>query len=105
MNNAPETAAEALALALQLVTQDRRASHGAMISTFERVAALWSAQLAGRDTEADPLMASEVCDLMELLKIARRPSGAFNPDDYVDGAGYAACGLECRAQEAWCGHE
>ena len=97
------TASAALQCAKTLVTQDRRATHGTMIYGFEKIARLWSAMLAGRDLAADPLEGSEVCDMMELLKIARRGSGQFNPDDYVDGAGYAACALECRHQEAWCG--
>ena len=99
----PETATDALLTALQLVTFERHASHGAMIEGFERIARIWSALLAGRDLEADPLEASEICDMMELLKIARRQSGAFNPDDYIDGAGYAACAFECRQNDAWAG--
>ena len=36
---------------------------------------------------------------MEGLKIARRYSGGFNADDYLDGAGYAACAYEVRKGE------
>jgi hypothetical protein len=32
--------------------------------------------------------------MMEGMKIARRYSGSHNVDDYVDGAGYAACAGE-----------
>ncbi len=97
----PNTASDALLEARALVTNDRRVSHGDMIDGFGRIARLWSALLADRDLEADPLEPSEVCDMMELLKVARRQSGDFNSDDYIDGAGYAACGFECRKQEAW----
>jgi hypothetical protein len=33
---------------------------------------------------------------MESMKIARRYTGAFNVDDYIDGAGYAACAGEVK---------
>ena len=93
----PETATDALLTALQLVTFNRRDTHGEMDAVFSRVADMWTAYLGKRDLDTTPLEPSEICDMMELLKIARRQSGAFNPDDYVDGSGYAACALECRA--------
>lgn len=34
---------------------------------------------------------------MELLKVARSVQGGYNPDDYVDGAAYAALRGECEA--------
>jgi hypothetical protein len=37
--------------------------------------------------------------MMECLKIARRYTGDFNPDDYVDGAGYSAVAGEVRAEQ------
>jgi hypothetical protein len=37
--------------------------------------------------------------MMELLKIARRKLGVLNPDDYVDGAGYAAVAFECAKEQ------
>jgi hypothetical protein len=37
--------------------------------------------------------------MMEALKIARRYSGAFNPDDYLDGAGYAGVAYEIKAMQ------
>ena len=42
---------------------------------------------------------SDVANLMELLKVARRKLGSFNPDDYVDGAGYSGVSYECRLAE------
>ena len=93
-----KTAFDVLTTATDLVGGDRKASHGAMAGTFDRIAALWSAYLGGRDNSDKPLTGSEVCDLMELLKIARRQDGTFNPDDYVDGAGYAACAFQCRCE-------
>jgi hypothetical protein len=45
------------------------------------------------------LFGSDVANLMEWLKIARRYSGWFNPDDYPDGAGYAGVAYEVRRGE------
>ena len=41
------------------------------------------------------LDAQDAANMMELFKVARRLTGVFNPDDFLDGAGYAAVGLEC----------
>lgn len=92
-------ASDILRQALELVTGGRAETHGEMVPGFEQVAALWTAYLQGRESFDAPLKPSEVCDLMELLKIARRQSGAFNPDDYTDGAGYSGCSYQCRVQE------
>ena len=37
--------------------------------------------------------------MMELMKIARRKSGALKKDNYIDGAGYAAVAFECAEKE------
>ena len=92
-----ETGADALWRALSLVAGERAGTHGDMVAGFAAIARLWNAYLAERLTR--PLAPSEIGDLMELLKIARRRQGGFNPDDYVDGAGYAACAFECRRTE------
>jgi hypothetical protein len=41
-----------------------------------------------------------VANLMEGLKIARRYTGKFNADDYIDGCGYSACAGEIAARLA-----
>lgn len=50
---------------------------------------------AGRD----PMKfdAHDVANMMEILKVARRYNGTFNPDNYVDGCGYSAVAYECAA--------
>ena len=40
--------------------------------------------------------------MMELLKIARRLTGTFNLDDYVDSVGYAAIAGELAARSVQC---
>ena len=70
---------------------DRATTHGNMMENHENIASLWDAYITNKfDTEAWTISALDVANMMELLKVARRQSGAHNIDDYIDGAGYAA---------------
>jgi hypothetical protein len=93
--NAKEIATKAA----DIVSGDRQATHGDMMANFNAIAEMWTALLkaAGKDPGSD-LDAHDVANMMEALKIARRYSGAFNVDDYVDGCGYAACAGDIRAR-------
>ncbi len=86
--------------AAALIADDRNAMHGDILDGFTRIAVLWTAQLriAGKPLPR-ALDAHDVANLMEGLKIARRYGGAFNLDDYVDGAGYAAVAGEIRQRQ------
>jgi hypothetical protein len=86
------------------VIQDRGATHGSKYENHAKIAAVWNGILdAAGKTPAKPLDAHDVATLMEGLKIARRFTGAFNDDDYLDAAGYAACAFEIRAHvlDSW----
>jgi len=79
-----------------LVGGDRAATHGDKLQNHQNIAALWQVFL---NQQLPPqchieLTALDVANMMELLKIARRMAGAHNIDDYIDGAGYAACAGE-----------
>lgn len=93
-------AAEIAARASELVGGDRAKTHGDKSENFNRIAAIWNGTLraAGISTSR-PLDGHDVCNLMETMKVARRYTGSFNVDDYVDGAGYAACAGEVLAQQ------
>tara|TARA_R110000737_G_scaffold90025_1_gene122452 strand:- start:101 stop:427 length:327 start_codon:yes stop_codon:yes gene_type:complete len=88
-------AKQVLDQALALLSGDRANTHGPMWENHENIAMLWNGYLHNRDT----LTASDVANMMELLKIARRKLGTFNEDDYVDGAGYAAVSLQCAEEK------
>ena len=88
-------AKEMLEEAIELVDGDRETPHGSMYKNHQNIARLWNGYLHDKDT----LTAQDVANMMELLKIARRKLGVFNPDDYKDGAGYASVALECREFE------
>ena len=83
---------EILNSALDCVTRDRAATHGDAERTFGLIAAYWSAHLD------QPVSATDVAVMMGLLKIARIKSTPGYADNWVDLAGYAACGGELAAE-------
>ena len=80
--------AEILDTAKDYVTRDRAAEHGDMEDNFSTIAEYWSTHLGCK------VSALDVSVMMTLLKVARIKSGPNNIDNYVDGAGYLACGGE-----------
>ena len=87
--------------AATLVGGDRAATHGDKRRNHAAIAAMWNGFLDARRIvgRADDLDAHDVANMMELLKVARRYTGGFNADDYIDGAGYAAVAYECGRPE------
>jgi len=80
---------EALRKAAGIVSGERDAQYGAPEDNFLRIAKLWSVIFEKEITKEDVAMA------MVAVKMARyvRKAG-FQPDTWVDIAGYAACGYE-----------
>lgn len=88
----PVTSAAGIArLAADLVGGDREHEHGAKEDNFQRIATMWNAWLDIRKSPDEPLNAHDVGVMMTILKLARTQSGSYNPDDYTDTCGYAAC--------------
>lgn len=83
------TRAEILATASQYVTQDRAATHGDAENNFRRIAELWNAYM-----DTDTITAIDVAVMLALLKVARIRSNPTHADNWIDIAGYAACGGE-----------
>lgn len=80
---------EALREAARLINGDRDAQYGRPIDNFGRIAKIWSVILGIEVTEEDVAMC------MTGLKIARYASkSGFQPDTWIDIAGYAGCGFE-----------
>ncbi len=95
------TAATIATEAVRLVGGNRAYMHGDKSLNFANTAALWNAILTsilrreGLDRSWLPILTPlDVANMLEAFKIARRYSGTHNLDDYIDGAGYAACGGE-----------
>ena len=70
------------------MTQDRNATHGEPENSFTVIADLWSTYLNLTIAPHD------VAVLMALLKVARLKTNPTNMDNWIDLAGYAACGAE-----------
>jgi hypothetical protein len=82
---------EILDAAVQAVTVDRAATYVGAEKSFGLIAAYWSAHLDA------PVSATDVAVMMGLLKIARIKTSLAHADNWVDLAGYAACGGELAA--------
>lgn len=82
------TRANILDTAKQAVTQDRQATHGKPEDTFGALAKVWSARLGQEVTPA------QVCIMLVDLKTCRAWGNPCHADNWVDMAGYAACGGE-----------
>lgn len=83
---------ETLEQATACVMKDRQATHGKPEDSFGTIGRLWSAYL-GID-----LASHQVAAMMVLLKVARSKTNPQNEDNWVDIAGYAACGAELAPQ-------
>lgn len=74
--------------AIRCVCGEREQQYGSPENNFKTIAELWSTYLEMDVTPVD------VAALMILLKVARIASGNGKNDNWVDIAGYAACGGE-----------
>lgn len=75
------------------VCKDRQNQYGPPEDSFATIAAMWEAYLKV------PVRAHDVAAMMILLKVARIKNAPFKIDNWVDGAGYAACGGEIATQQ------
>lgn len=74
--------------AIEYITKDRNTSYGTPEQNFQLIASLWTTYLE------KTIQPHDVAVLMTLLKIARLKTSPTNRDNWVDLAGYAACGEE-----------
>ena len=80
---------EALRTAASIITGDRDAQYGGPEENFERIAKVWSMILG------TPITREDVAMCMIGLKVARYASkSGYQPDTWIDIAGYAGCGYE-----------
>lgn len=92
---------EILATAKTCVCGDREQDYGSPENNFQTIARLWSAYLLAGAVEPDAdlcLMPKDVAAMLALLKIARIGSGHAKADNWIDLAGYAACGGEIETE-------
>jgi hypothetical protein len=86
---------EALREAAKIIAGDRDVQYGGPEENFERIARVWSVITNYNFTREDVAM------MMVGLKLARYGSkSGFQPDTWIDIAGYAGCGYEVGQLEA-----
>jgi Domain of unknown function (DUF6378) len=79
---------EVLQTAESLVMGDRNRDYSSPQENFDQTAGLWSEYLRV------PLKAHDVAVLMILAKVSRLSTSPGKLDNWIDIAGYAACGAE-----------
>jgi len=80
---------QALREAARIVNGQRDMQYGGPEDNFDRIAKIWSVVFSREFTTEDVAMA------MVAMKLARFASNSgFQPDTWVDIAGYAGCGFE-----------
>lgn len=89
---------EVLQEAAELIDGDRNLSYGTPTQNFTNIAEMWTTYLKHKLKDGETLAASDVADLMILLKIARNIASK-KKDTYADAAGYAGCGYEAMLEE------
>ena len=87
--------AEILEQAKTCVCGDREQDYGSPEQNFGRIAGFWTLYLGYEVT------ATGVAAMLALLKVARIASGHAKDDNWIDLAGYAACGGELEADSLW----
>lgn len=92
--------AEILKEAEKCVCGNREQDYGSLENNFRTIAAFWATYLNSKhDSDVcitiDP---EDVAAMLALLKIARIASGRMKDDNWIDLAGYAACGGEIAAE-------
>lgn len=88
------TREEILTQAKVCVCGDREQDYGSPENNFMTIANLWSVYLASTEKLHTLISPKDVAAMLALLKIARIASGNAKADNWVDLAGYAACGGE-----------
>ena len=84
---------EILEKAEKCVCGERDLDYGTPENNFSCIAEMWSTYLGC------PITAEDVSAMMILLKVARIVGGSKSIDNWVDIAGYAACGGEVSRHE------
>lgn len=94
------TRKEILETAEKIVNGEREKHYGTPENNFRTIAKLWETYLNAKRIDLNGIEPHDVAAMLALLKIARIAGGQAKDDNWVDLAGYAACGgeLQCSAE-------
>ena len=93
MSDCGMTRSDILQQAEKIVCGDRDRQYGSPEDSFRTIAELWTSYLRLQ------IRAEDVAAMMELMKLARIARGKAKADNWVDLAGYAACGGEIQNEK------
>lgn len=89
---------EVLEAAMKCVCGDRDKQYGSPEDSFAAIAALWESYIATRCVAGEGvtlfITPTDVAAMMVLFKVGRIATGTSKDDNWIDIAGYAACGAE-----------
>lgn len=101
------TRSELLHAAEVCVCGQREEDYGTPEDSFRVIGELWETYIkekcVGDPTAEVCIVPEDVAALLALLKITRIATGHGKSDNWVDLAGYAACGGELQSRPAVCG--
>lgn len=83
--------------AKQTICHDRNDQYGEPEDNFRKIAELWTTYLGPKLPRA--LNSEDVANMMILFKVARNSANSKD-DNWIDIAGYAACGGEVSGERA-----
>ena len=86
--------------AMRIVRGNREGVYGPPDQNFRTIAAMWSAWLSVRLRTEVKLNGSDVCFLMQQMKLARLANSPTHRDSLVDIVGYADCADVCQRAAA-----
>lgn len=97
---------DTLKAAAECVCGGREEDYGSPENNFRTIASLWNSYLYGAGLMENPtphvwkgIKPKDVAAMLALLKVARIAGNRPKPDNWVDLAGYAACGAEISARD------
>lgn len=93
--NTGQLRTEVLNEANNLINGDRNVDYGDPNDDFRKTAGMWDIYLKSVYEHRDHLLPHDVAVLMSMLKLSRIAWSPERRDNWVDLAGYAACGWDC----------
>ena len=93
-----KAAADTLRIAAEAVCGERNESYGSPTDDFATQAEMFSSYLSRTNGNKVLVTAGDIAALMILVKIARQAHRP-KPDNWIDAAGYAACGAQCDSEQ------
>lgn len=88
-----DTRDDILETAKSIINGERAGTYGKAEDNFKTIAILWSGYLNKE------VSATDVANLMILMKVARNSTGVYKEDNWIDICGYAALGGEIQEKE------